>query len=172
MTRTFLCSVFFIAGVFVACGPQLQRPEVARDLIEREREQQREMAVRLYLERAEQVNRVSSLLKIQATDLCETQLEPVLGAFWLGRDSFPYDDKDVAARIFGLEEESLRVYSVLPGQPAAADLRPGDAILKIGDTQISSYKSWYSLTKVEHARNLIRDLGKNPIDLELRRTER
>ena len=38
-----------------------------------------------------------------------------------------------AARIFGLQEESRRIHSVLAGQPAAAaGLRPGDAILRIG----------------------------------------
>jgi beta-barrel assembly-enhancing protease len=92
------------------------------------------------------------------------------GLFWIGPDSFHYNGKDVAARIFGLEEESLRIHSVLAGQPAAvAGLRPGDAILKIGATQLSSYQSWYSLTKVEHAQQLIRKLGKNPIDVEVRR---
>jgi hypothetical protein len=75
------------------------------------------MALRLQLERAEQVHRVSSLLKTQATELCENQLEPVLGVFWLGPDSFSYNGKDVAARLFGLDEESLRVHSVLVGQP-------------------------------------------------------
>jgi hypothetical protein len=168
MMRLFLCSI--LAAFLVACGSQVQRPSVSSDLVERERQQQWEMALRLQLERAEQVHRVSSLLKTQATELCENQLEPVLGVFWLGPDSFSYNGKDVAARLFGLDEESLRVHSVLVGQPgAAAGLKRGDAILRIGDTPVSSYQSWYSLTKVEHAQNLIRKLGKNPIDLELRR---
>jgi len=170
MNRMFLCSVSLSVGLLAACGPQLKRPEMAQHLVEREREQQREMALRLFLERAEQVNRVAGLLKVQAKESCENHLEPQLGAFWIGLDSFPYDDKDVATRIFGLEEESLRVHSVIAGQPAAAaGIRHGDAILKIGETPISSYKSWYSLTKAQHAQNLVRDLGKNPIDLELRR---
>lgn len=165
----FICSIF-LAALLVACGPQVQRPSVSSDLVERERRQQWEMALRLQLERAEQVHRVSSLLKVQATELCENQLEPVLGVFWLGPDSFSYNGKDAAARIFGLDEDSLRVHSVLAGQPGAtAGLKPGDAILKIGGTPISSYQSWYSITKVEHAQNLIRKLEKNPIDLELRR---
>jgi beta-barrel assembly-enhancing protease len=169
MSRLICCSAF-LAILLMACGPQLQRPGVPREIVERERNQQWEMALRLQLERAEQVYRVSSLLKSQATDVCENQLEPVLGLFWIGPDSFHYNGKDVAARIFGLEEESLRIHSVLAGQPAAiAGLKPGDAILKIGNTQLSSYQSWYSLTKVEHAQHLIRKLGKNPIDMELRR---
>jgi hypothetical protein len=80
MIRAFLCSVLLLSGLFVACGPQLQRPGVPREIVEREREQQWEMALRLQLERAEQVYRVSSLLKTQATDVCENQLEPVLGS--------------------------------------------------------------------------------------------
>jgi Zn-dependent protease with chaperone function len=169
MSRLICCSAFLTA-LLMACSPQLQPPGVSREIVEREREQQWEMALRLQLERAEQVHRISSLLKTQAIDVCKNQLEPVLGLFWIGPDSFHYNGKDVAARIFGLEEESLRIHSVLAGQPAAlAGLRPGDAILKIGDTQLSSYQSWYSLTKVEHAQNLIRKLEKNPIDLEIRR---
>jgi hypothetical protein len=118
MTRLICCSAF-LAALLMACSPQLQRPGVSREIVEREREQQWEMALRLQLERAEQVHRVASLLKSQATDLCERQLEPVLGVFWIGPDSFHYNGKDVAARIFGLEEESLRIHSVLAGQPAA-----------------------------------------------------
>jgi beta-barrel assembly-enhancing protease len=168
MHRVFFCALAM--GFLAACGPQLQPPGLPQPLVEREREQQQELAARLYLERAERVHRIAGLLRTHGAGLCDKEVEPWLGVFWIGLDSFPYDYKDVVARRFGLNEDNLLVVSISAGQPAAlAGLRPGDAIVKIGDTPISSYKSWYSLTKVEHAHNLIRKIGKNSVDLELQR---
>jgi hypothetical protein len=156
--------------LLTACGPQLQRPPVSRELVERERELQKETALRVHMERLEQLNRVSTLLAIRAAEFCENRLEPWIGAMWTAKDSFPEDTKAVAARMFKLDGENLRIVSVIPGRAAAnAGLKPGDTILKINGNEIIPPATFSSTPISEKARDIIRKAGSDPLQIEIHR---
>jgi len=157
--------------MIAGCGPQLQPPRVSPGLVESERQRQKEQYVRLYFERVDQVARITNLLRTKGAELCEDQVEPTMGIFWADRKTLPEDYWDVGERIFGLGEE-LRVLSVVAGLPAAtAGVKPGDIILKINGSEIgSSIKLFDKTPKGEHAREMLREAGIKPIELEIKRS--
>jgi PDZ domain len=163
--------IYLILSLLVtACGPQLQRPAVSRELIERERELQKETALRVSLERLEQLNRVSTLLKVRAAEFCENRLEPLMGTMWASKDSFPEETRAVAARIFKLEDENLRILSVIPGGAAAnAGLKPGDTILKINGNEISPPATFSNTPLTDKVREIIRKAAGDPLEIEILR---
>lgn len=152
------------------CGPQLQRPGVSPAMVESERQRQKEQYLRLYFERVDQVARVTSLLRTKGAEICEDQIEPTLGVFWADRKNLPEDYVDVGERVFGVGEE-LRILAVVPGLPAeAAGVKPGDLVLKINGSEIgSSVKLFDRTPKGEHAREMVRQAGMKPVDLEVKR---
>ena len=140
---------FFILGLTlfsIGCGAQLQPPKVSPGLVESERQRQKEHVLRTYFERAEQVSRVSDMLRTKGAELCEDNLEPVLGIYWADKKMVPEEYWDASERVFGVGDD-LRVLSVVPGLPASqAGIRPGDIILAIDGTDVTSGFRLYSQT--------------------------
>lgn len=166
--------LLFVIGLLLlpACSTRLQPPVVSPALVESERQRQKEEALRLYFERGEQVARVASLVAAKNVELCEDQTEPRLGIFWADKRSLPEEYWDAAKRSFGVAED-LRVLAVVPGFPAeAAGVKPGDIVLKINGSEVNSSFGLriFDLTpKDDHAREMIRKKGMEPVNLEIKR---
>lgn len=171
---TLLRSFVLFLGVLIlaGCGPQLQLPTVSQALIEKEREQQREMALKLRMERGERLFRISSLLRTRGVELCGTEIEPFFGLIWADRDMVQEDYRDTASRLFRLGD-NLVILSVLPDFPASqSGLKPGDVVVKVGGTPVADLSmSWFSQTsKAKRAIELLREVGNKPVNLEIQRS--
>jgi Zn-dependent protease with chaperone function len=158
------------AILLTGCGAQLQPPKVSPALVESERQRQKEQVLKLFFERAEQVSRVSTLLRTKGAELCEDNVEPVLGVFWAEKKSVPEEYWDVSERVFGVGED-LRVLSIVPGLPAdAAGIKPGDIVLGINGAEIvSTFKVFNRVSKVDEAREMLRRAGVKPLSLNIKR---
>src|SRR5690242_1061525 len=124
-----------------ACGPQLQRPRVDQATIESERTGQIESALKLVMDRSEQLMRVAGYVNTRGAELCGNAVEPIYGVLFLDRDSFPKESRTAAARIFNLGEEPQIRYLVSELPAADAGLRPGDRVLKLKDIPVSTLTS-------------------------------
>jgi len=160
----------FAAALVIGCGPQLRLPTVSPSLVQGERQRQKEEVLKLYFERAEQVARVSHSLRTKGSQLCQDNLEPVLGLFWADKKIIPEEYWDVGERVFGLGED-LRVLSVMPGSPAdLAGVKPGDVVIKIsGQEVVPGLKLYSKISKSEEAQELLRRATTKSVDLEIER---
>jgi len=161
------------SSLFLGCGPQLQRPNLPTELVERERELQKEMALKLDMDRSEQLFRISSAMRLKGVDLCGESVEPFIGALWLDLEAFPEDSRTIAGRIFGLGEE-LRVRYLISDFPAeAAGMKVGDEILNIGEVHLEPPDSWGDQTsRLQRANDALINHGTKPINIGLQRGDK
>lgn len=160
----------------VACRPHVKKPAVNPKLVERELEYQKEMALKLELERRQRVYRVSSAITVAAKDLCGDRVKPLHGILVADPSTIPEDFRTAAARL-GFAGDQLTVSFVAPGLPAAtAGLKRGDVITKINGVDLTNPPKPASAHSKKESRGdlffrLAREAGTNPLTVEIERPE-
>jgi hypothetical protein len=138
--RNAIVTSLILALMLSACAaPKSLRPTVDPGLVEREAAKQRELAVRIELERVERLNRVALPILARNAELCGERVTDYLG-FRAGTlpDVDKKDFRPAYATLFGLDDR-LRIVQVTPGSPAAAaGLRVGDVIAGLNGTPAPS----------------------------------
>jgi membrane-associated protease RseP (regulator of RpoE activity) len=161
---------FAIAICMAGCGAQLRPPTVSPALVESERQRQKEQVLRTYFERAAQMARVANMLRTRGAELCEDNVEPVLGVYWADKKMIPEEYWDASERVFGVGDD-LRILSVMPGLPAEkAGLKPGDVVLAVDGKKIELGSSLYMRkSNADEARELLRKAGAQAVRLSVKR---
>ena len=156
-----LCVVVLLSLIIAGCAPTLKRMELPKELVEAEREKQRELAFSILMKRWGRLLRLSYPLRVAAADFCENAVKPTYGFALHDRKMYKglgKEYEEVAARYFGLAEGVYMRY-VHPELPA------GKAGLMIGDNVLTIEEKSLKDKSARHAIKLIEDLELEEGDL-------
>lgn len=131
----FAWSLLATSVLTTGCATQLRQPRPSQADVAEEREAQRAVALRSFLDREARVARVGSRLSVAGADLCGDQVRPEFGFLAVSAGEIPDEYRPAAGRV-GLSEQA-RAWTVVEGLPAdAAGLRAGDLVLAINGVRI------------------------------------
>lgn len=131
--RTFFYALFACALIVTGCaGPVTKRSDVSSQLVENERQIQRDLAFNQWVDANQRLSRIGFPIARDNVELCAEDVKQSIGAIITNKYfSGNAEIENLLARNLGLGEE-LEVVSVVPGSPAdAAGLLPGDVIKSI-----------------------------------------
>ena len=153
-----LVSLLSIALLATGCATQLRQPRPSSANVAEEREAQRAVALRSFLEREARITRIASRLAVAGADLCGDDVRPVFGFLAVSAAEIPEDYRPAAGRL-GLSEQ-VRAWTVVEGLPAeAAGLHDGDLLLAVDGARIRD---------VEQLSDALDDAGSGGIALRVR----
>jgi len=140
----FLTIIITLLALSGCVGTTTKSSTPDSDLVEREREKQREIALKQFQKKQIRLLQVSYPLLVAASGLCEKEDEPLRAGFGMtvrSQYSYEKDMQDTAARIFGLNETPEVLY-VVKGSPAErAGIEMGDKILQVDGHKIPENQS-------------------------------
>jgi hypothetical protein len=165
--RVALVLLIFALG---ACGPVLQTPKVAPDLLRQEAALQREFTYKMLVERRTKLQRIYTPLRIANADLCGDKVSPVTGITGIDSHSLDPELRPIAQRLHGLAD-GIMILDVVPGSPATeGGLLRGDVITGAakGAGILPSGWSWSALTVPDLVKTIEASAG-GPMTLLVRR---
>lgn len=134
--RTIVCAAILI--LFAGCAPKTKFPEIAPGLAAEEARKQREAVVDARIADHDRLWNVAFRIAGSNADLCGDGVRPRFGFLSVTLDQIPEEWKEVWRDRLGVGENPT-IMAVAKGSPAErAGLRPGDRLLRIGDTDIGT----------------------------------
>ena len=133
----FLGLALLLAG---CVAPTTQMAPIDEALAAQEAEKQRELVVKQSLDSEFRLSSIAHRLMTRSADLCGERVKPILGMSFSNLEAYHPDYRDVARRLYDLDDR-LRIMWVLPGSAAeAAALAPGDRLVSVGDWRVPAGK--------------------------------
>lgn len=127
-----------VAGVLLAACAVTARPvQLDPEELAAEEKLQRKLAIEERLADQYRLQTVSFRVLTAAAEFCNGRTAPLYGVSLATRHSFGEKMQPAAETVLDLDD-TLRVVAVVPGSPAEkAGLFPGDAILRVGDIEVT-----------------------------------
>ncbi len=138
-----------LLALLAACAPQANLPQVQGGLVDAEARKQQEMAIRDYVAKMDQLDRVGWGVISKNADLCGENTTNRLGLNVLDVENFPKNQREIVKAVLGVGERTT-IYQIVKGGPAEiAGVQRGDILLAVSGQVVQNKKhAWDCLGEV------------------------
>ncbi len=130
-----------VVYVLIGCAaPQTQRVVVTDLATQQEQIKQMELAAQERVDDQKRLARIYSQISVKANALCGDMVGPVTGAFFAVKGKGEMGD--VMARLYGLQDQPVVLFTVEGGAADKAGVKPRDVVLSINGVQAKDKTAW------------------------------